>query len=122
GEAGGGAPGMAGGEPVGAAGEAGCGVDVQDQVGVGDGEVAAVEVSDGPAGACVQEPVAVGKAGGVGERGDPVAVAEHRSGPAGGDGVPVLGQPVGLVRGVVGDRRVVADRDRYSDGGGVLAD
>jgi hypothetical protein len=67
-------PGVAGAKPAGAAAEAGSGVEVEDRVGGGQEEGAAVQMAGCPPGAAGEQfPVAVGGAG-VGQGAEPVAV------------------------------------------------
>ena len=101
--------------PVRSSAEADGGIKLEQHVGAGQGETAAVEAVEGPGGAGDQERAAVGvaDADGVGQRGDPVAIDNDRASVTGGVDLVVLEQPVVLMPGVVVNRRVLLDRDEH---------
>jgi len=121
-QAGAGAPRMAGSEPARPTGQAGVRVEAEHDVYLRNGKSAPMQMLAGPGGAGAQQQAAVLEAGRVGERGQPVPVAEHRAAAANRGGVAVLDEPVGLVRVVVVDGGVVGHGDGDPACGGVLAD
>src|SRR5262249_19925563 len=123
-QAGQGAPRVSGGEPMRASAQANRGVELEQHVRGGQGELAAVEAVEGPGGAGGQQHtvIGVGACVGVGQRGGPVAVDHNRALVAGGVDLVVFAQPVVLVSGVVVDGWVLVDRDDIAGRGGVFAD